>query len=257
MAILKGRKLVSSAALLAAIIILSSFVPSFRSGVFAVLRFPLAALTVLKNEAGGIIFYHHNMVENRRLASDSLLLRRKLVDAEEVARENERLRALVGFKKDAPYKVIAARVIGKNPSNWSASLVIDRGSASGIRKGYVCVTYLGLCGRVVTVNERTSSVMLINDPSLCVSALIQRSRQEGLVCGSLSGVLLMKYLPKECDIRVSDTVISSGLTGMFPKGILIGTVSEIRDEFSGASRYAVVKPAVETSALEEVLVIIP
>ena len=257
MAILKGRKLASSAALLAVVIILSLLVPAFRPGVFAVLRFPLVVLTVLKDEAGGIIFYHHNMVTNRRLTDETLLLRRKLVDAQEVSQENARLRELVAFKKDTPYKVICARVIGKNPSNWSASLIIDRGSSSGIRKGFVCVTYLGLCGRVVGVDERTSSVMLINDPNLCVSALIQRSRQEGLVCGSLSGVLLMKYLPKECDIQVSDTVITSGLTGMFPKGILIGTVSEIRDEFSGASRYAVVKPAVETSALEELLVIIP
>lgn len=257
MGTLKAKKLVFSVLFVASIIVLSSFIPVVRAPALAVLRFPLVVLTVVKNEIGGMIFYHRNMVVNRRLSAETDLLKRKLADTEEARLENDRLRELLGFKKTTSYKVVAAAVIGRCPSSWSSSLIIDKGAGSGIRKGYVCVSFLGLIGRVVEVSSSTSKVMLINDPNLCVSALIQRSRQEGLICGSLSGVLMMKYLTKESDVQVSDTIVTSGLTDTFPKGIVVGTVTGVREEMSGMSRYAVVRPAVDLSTVEEVLVIIP
>lgn len=257
MGILKARKLISFVLLIVVVCVISSFIPPVRPAAVAVLRFPLVVLTALKNEAGGLIFYHRNMTANRRLSAEAELLRRKLVDAQEAHSENARLRELLGLKKDAPYKVICAQVVGRNPSSWSSSIVIDKGASSGIRKGYVCVGFLGLIGRVVEVSASSSKVMLINDPNLCVSAVLARSRQEGLICGSLSGVLLMKYLTSESDIQVADEILTSGLTDVFPKGIMIGTVSRIRQEFSGGNRYAVVRPAVDLGTLEEVLVIIP
>lgn len=253
----KGKKLASIVLLIALSVVTAASVPSFRGTVVSILRFPLVILSAIKNEAGGIIFYHRNMVENRRLVNESLLLRRKLVDAEDGLRENARLKALLNLKKDLPYKVISSAVIGRSPSSWASSLIIDKGRLQGIRKGYVCVGFLGLIGRVVEVSEYTSKVMLINDPNLCVSAMLQRSRQEGLICGSLSGVLLMKYLTKDSDIQAGDIILTSGLTDVFPKGVVIGAVAEIRDEFSGLNRYAVVRPAVNLAAVEELLVIIP
>jgi len=107
---------------------------------------------------------------------------------------------LLSLKHKMPYKVVAASVIGRDPSNWAASLIIDKGSSSGIRRGAVSVSYLGLVGRITDVRSDTSTVTLINDPNISVSARVQRSRQEGLVCGSLGGTLLMKFLPKDCDI---------------------------------------------------------
>ncbi len=253
----KGKKLALVLLLAAAVAALSLMIPSFRAPVFAVLRFPLQVLTAMKNEAGGMIFYHRNMVQNRRLAVEADLLRRKLADAKELELENIRLTGLLNLKQNSPYKVISARVIGRCPSSWSSSLIIDKGSAQGIRKGYVCVSFYGLIGRVVEVYSSSSTVMLLNDPSLCVSCLSQRSRQEGLICGSLSGTLLMKYLSKESDVKPDDTIITSGLTDVFPKGIVVGTVTQIREDMSGVNRYAVVKPAVDLSAVEELLVIIP
>jgi rod shape-determining protein MreC len=253
----KAKNLVFSSLVIVSIIIFSFVVPSCRPILRAVVRVPLIVLTALKNEAGGIIFYHRNMAQARRMAIETDLLKRKLVDAEEARIENARLRELLNLKKSSPYKVISAGVIGRSPSSWASSLIIDKGSANGIRKGYVCLGFLGLIGRVVEVSVSTSTVMLINDPNLCVSSLIQRSRQEGLVCGSLGGVLLMKYLTKDSDVKVSDTVLTSGLTDVFPKAIVVGTVIEVRDEMSGLSRYAVVRPAVNLSSVEEILVIIP
>lgn len=184
-------------------------------------------------------------------------MNKKLNDATEIYQENIRLKELLSFKTGAPYKVIAARVIGRDPSNWSSAIIIDKGSSSGIKKGFISVTFLGLVGRVIEVSSSTSQIILLSDPSLCVSAIIQRSRQEGLVCGSLGGSLIMKYLPKDSDIKVSDTVITSGLTDVYPKGLIIGKVTDIGEEFSGLNRYAVIEPSVDFSGLEEVLIIIP
>jgi len=135
-------------------------------------------------------------------------------------------------------------------------VIIDKGSSSGIKKGYVVINYLGLVGRVVEVSGSTSKVMLVSDPNLGVSAICQRSRQEGWF-PALWNLLVMKYLPKDADIKISDSIMSSGLTEAYPKGLLIGTVIDTAEEPSGLSRYAIIKPAVNLSNLEEVLVIVP
>jgi len=119
----------------------------------------------------------------------------------------------------------------------------------------VAITYLGLAGRVVETTDTTSKIMLINDPNLSVSCIVQRSRQEGLVSGSLGSFLIMRYLPKEADIKVSDVILTSGLTNLYPKGLLVGTVAEVGEELSGLARYAIIKPAVELYNIEEVLII--
>jgi rod shape-determining protein MreC len=153
--------------------------------------------------------------------------------------------------------VVPARVIGRSADNWSSIVIIDKGSYNGIRRGFVAINYLGLVGRVIEVGDTASKIMLINDPSLGVSSVVQRSRQEGLVSGTLGRSLIMKYLPKDADIQPSDTIVTSGLTSAYPKGLLIGTVVSIGEEFSGLSRYAIIMPAVNLSSIEEVLIIIP
>lgn len=253
----KKKTLISSLILVFLLFFLSSLIPSIRRPLLNIFRYPLSVLTLIRKEIGGLVFYHRNLVQSEKLKAEVHLLRKKLNDTTEVYLENIRLKELLSFKTNTPYKVIAARVIGRDPSNWSSSIIIDKGTASGIKKGFISVTFLGLVGRVIEVSSSTSKIILLSDSTLCVSAIIQRSRQEGLVCGSLGGSLIMKYLTKESDIRVNDTVVTSGLTDVYPKGLLIGTVTNIGEEFSGLSRYAVVRPAVDFSSLEEVLVIIP
>lgn len=222
-----------------------------------ILAYPAGVFHAVGREFFGLVFYHRNMVQAEKLKTDLDLLRKKMYDYTEVYQENKRLDELLTLKRSLDYKVIAARVIGRDPSNWSSSIILNKGFNSGIRKGFVCINFLGLAGRVVEVDLNYSKIMLLNDSSLSVSAIDQRSRQEGLVCGSLGGSLLMKYLPKDCDVKVGDAVLTSGLTDIYPKGILIGTVTDISQEYSGMASFAVIKPAVNLSALEEVLVIIP
>lgn len=203
-----------------------------------------------------MIFYHSNFVWNSRLKNETEFLKNKLNDEQEIILENVRLKNLLSFKQNSPYKLIAAKVIARSPDSWASSVIIDKGASSGITRGMVVVNYLGMVGKVTQTQRATSRVSLLSDPSLSVSAIVQRSRQEGLVSGTLGSLLVMKYLPEDADINLNDTVVSSGLNDVYPKGLLIGTVVDIGKEYSGLSRYAIIKPAVNLSNIEEVLIII-
>ncbi|MFA5115114.1 MAG: rod shape-determining protein MreC [Candidatus Omnitrophota bacterium] len=236
----------------------ANLTPVVRTPVFNILKIPLVLFSALGREAGGIIFYHRNMKENARLKNELDFLKQKIVALNEIYLENMRLKSLLAFKEKSSYKIVAAaRVIGRSADNWSSVIIIDKGAKHGIRRGMVAMTYLGLAGRVIETASFTSKVMLINDPNLGVSAFIQRSRQEGLVSGTLGNSLIMRYLSNDADVKVSDTVITSGLTEVYPKGIPIGKVVEVGEEFSGLGRYCVIRPAVNTSNVEEVLIVIP
>lgn len=238
------------------LLVLASLIPHSRAPLLNVLKVPLNILTSIRREVRGIIFYHRNLIQNERLKKEIDLLRQKLNNVEEILLENTRLENLLSLKQNSVYKVISARVIGRSPDNWSSVIIIDKGRHNGIKEGMVARGYLGLVGRVIEVSASASKIMLINDPNFRVSGLVQRSRQEGLVSGTLGNFLVMRYLPKEADIKVLDIVITSGLTALYPKGLLIGTATEIGEEFSGLSRYAIIKPAVELSNIEEVLIIV-
>jgi rod shape-determining protein MreC len=239
------------------IFLLAVLIPAAKPYFLNAFRAPLLLLSLIRNEFKGVIFYHRNMVENIRLKNRIDFLNSNISELNELALENKRLAGLLSLKQKSAFKVIAARVIAKSPDNWSSLVIIDKGAYQGIRRGFVAINYLGLVGRVIETTEKTSKVILINDPSLSVSSLVQRSRWEGSVSGSLSGSLVMRYLPLESDIKVSDQIITSGLTDNYHKGIIIGTVVAVGEEFSGLSRYAIVKPAVDLVSLEELLVIIP
>lgn len=250
------KSLIYAAAGSISFLLICSFLAIFRSPTLSILKYPLTFVTCIRREMGAAIFYHRNFTEYERLKKETDTLNSKLNLARELYLENRRLKTLLAFKQKSSYKVRAARVIGRSPDSWASTVIIDKGSGNGIKRGCIAVTPLGLAGRVVETAETTSKVMLMNDVNISVSAMVQRTRQEGLVSGTLGNTLIMRYLPQESDIRVSDVVITSGLTEMYPKGLLIGTVEEVRDEFSGLSRYAIIKPAVNLADIEEVLVII-
>jgi rod shape-determining protein MreC len=251
------KSIIATTLLLVFLFLISVLIPTLRKPVLNVFNLPMAVFSFFRQELGGLIFFHSNLVQTQKLKLKVDLLRKQLNDRNELYLENSRLRSLLSFKESIPYKVIAARVIGRDPSNWSSAVIVDKGSSNGIKNGFVSVTFYGLVGRVVETSATTSKIMLLNDPNLSVSAIIQRSRQEGLVCGSLGGNLIMKYLPKDSDIKKSDIILTSGLTNIFPKGLAVGMVVDIGQEFSSLTNYAIIRPAVDFSALEEVLVIIP
>lgn len=237
-------------------VFLVTALPVTRGPFLDVLKVPLNVLTFCGRETGALIFFHKNYIALGRLQNEVNLLKQKLNSSREVFLENARLKEILDFRQRSVYRLVAARVIGHSPDSWSSLVIIDKGRYHGIEKGMAVVNYLGLLGKVVEAAQYSSKVMLINDANLAISGMVQRSRQEGLVGGTLGTYLIMKYLPEEPDIQIRDLIVTSGLNRSYPKGLLIGTVVDIGVEFSGLSRYAIIKPAANLSNIEEVLVII-
>ncbi|MFH1753386.1 MAG: rod shape-determining protein MreC [Candidatus Omnitrophota bacterium] len=200
------------------------------------------------------------IIPESRLAKDNKLLRdqidimkNKLVKLDELEFENSRLKDLLSFKKNTTSKTISAQVIGRDPSNWTSIIYIDKGSDDGIKKYMAVTTDKGLVGRVVEVGSATAKVMFITDPDSRIGVLIQRSRHDGLLYGTLGRQCQAGYLALDADVWPGDLVISSGLGSSVPKGLLVGTVEDVFIDRSGLYQSAVVKPAVDLSRIEEVL----
>lgn len=254
---LNKKNLIYSFVFILFVLFLANLASSLKSTLSDISSLPLSLFTAIKQEIGGIIFYHHNLIENQRLNDEVASLKNKINSLTEYGIENARLKGLLEFKQNSSYKLVAARIIGHSPDNWSSSVIIDKGTSRGIKPGMVVITNFGFVGRVLEVSKLTSKLTLANDPDFAISAIDQRSRQEGLACGSLGSTLIMKFLPKDVDIKIGDRIVTAGLTQSYPKGIVIGDIIEVGQEISGLSSYCMIKPAVNFSDIEEVFIIIP
>jgi rod shape-determining protein MreC len=253
---IKNKNLIITAAVVLLLLLISSSILALKTPFVFTLKQPFNILNFFQRQFGALVFFERNYLDNQRLVKENGFLKNKLNSLREAQLENERLKKILAFKQKSGFKLIAARVIARSPDSWSSSVIIDKGNGSGIKKGMPALTYLGLLGRVVEVQGPSAKIMLVTDPNLSVSAVVQRSRQEGLVSGTLGANLIMRYLPEEADIKVNDLIVSSGLNETYPKGLLIGTVIDIGKEFSGMSRFAIIRPAVNLSSIEEALIIV-
>ncbi len=240
-----------------AVFLVANSLSCFKNPAQKIFKPQLSFINLVKRELSGIIYYHRNMIQAARLQNDVDLLRWRLFDLRELSQENARLKNLFNFKQKSALRLVAARVIGCSLDSWSASVIIDKGGYSGIKSGMVVICPQGLVGSIVESSNDTSKILLINDPNQGISSIVQRSRQEGLVNGTLGTNLIMRYLPDEAQIIVGDIIVTSELSQIYPKGLLVGRVVNIGREFSGLNRYALVKPFVDLTNIEEVLVIIP
>lgn len=175
---------------------------------------------------------------------------------EEISRENERLRTLLAFKQRSPRRMVAVQVIGRDISDWSRTILIDRGVKEGIREGMPVVAGGALAGKVIEAGSRVSKVMLLTDPDSRVACLIQESRQAGLVAGTVGGKILMKYIDLDAEVKPGELVITSGFGEIYPKGLVVGKVEGVMSESRGLYKCARILPQVNFSQLEEVLVIV-
>jgi rod shape-determining protein MreC len=170
-----------------------------------------------------------------------------------IASENERLRALLDFKKSLDYTTIPARVIGRDPSNWSNSLIIDKGLRNGINPNKAVIYVNGLVGRVVETGRSSSKILLITDPNSRVGVVIQKNRQGGILVGRPDGNCKMIYIALDSDVAAGDKVMTAGLGNIFPKDVPVGEVVTVGKEPGRLYKVAVVKPFEDLSKLEEVL----
>jgi rod shape-determining protein MreC len=173
----------------------------------------------------------------------------------EQQRENARLRALLDLRPVAQLKGVTGSVVGNEPSGWGKVLVVDRGSAQGVRVGMAVVHPTGIVGQVIAASSNFSHVLLITDHSSGVDALLQESRARGVVEGLGASFCELKYVPKEIVVRTGDAVVTSGMDGVFPKGLIIGTVSKIAPETGTLLQKIELKVAVDLERIEEVLIL--
>jgi len=194
--------------------------------------------------------------ENQRLLKELGTSRQKIIQQSELEFENQRLRELLGFKRSLPSPVIAAEIIGKDPSAWFKTVIIDKGSTDGLRRGLPAVSPLGVVGQIIEVSARQSRLMLIIDRNSGADALVQRTRARGIVKGTSQDDCYLDYVLHADDVRVGDLVVSSGFDGVYPKGLLVGTVTAV--DFKGGDFFKDVQitPAVDFDKLEEVLIIL-
>jgi rod shape-determining protein MreC len=179
--------------------------------------------------------------ENRRLAED--------------ARQNERLRALLEFKGALPYSTTGSAITGYNMERWTRTVVLDKGSSNGIEKDHAVIASGGVVGRIIEVNGASSRVLLTTDLRSNIDVIIERTRVKGVVEGNGTDGLVMKYVRQVDEVKAGDIVVTSGLSGVFPKGLVVGEVTKIEKSGDNFFKHVEVRPAVDLGKLEEVLVL--
>ena len=208
------------------------------------------------NFARGVTRYSQIQEENQRLRAENAQLVEENNKLREGSLATERLRRLLGFRETARGEMIPAQVIGKDPSGWFKSIVIDKGNRDDIAVDMVVASYGVLVGRVAKTTHSVSKILLVTDLNSRVGALIQRSRINGIAQGQGRDYLKLRYLPRDADVVVGDLVVSSGLGGIFPKGLIIGKVIETKKENAyGLFKEARIAPTVDFSKMEEIFVI--
>ena len=197
--------------------------------------------------------------QNEQLTREVAELKARLRELEEYRLENERLKKLLGFQTSSPgnFKVTAATVVGRDPGNWFKTITINKGSRQGVQVNMPVLVPEGLVGRVVEVSANTAQVMLVTDPRSAVSSLIQENRSPGIVEGTAdpSGRLRMIHIPYDVFVRKGQTVITSGLGSLFPKGIVVGQILEVKKDPTGLFYNATIQTLVDFNRLEEVLIV--
>ena len=177
----------------------------------------------------------------------------------DMEKENQRLQDLLDYKETIPdQKTVFAKVVSKSPGTMFDVFVINAGYNQGVRKDMAVVNADGLIGRVSEVGGNWSQVTALVDSRSAISAIVERNRDHGIVRGAVQagGACDMNYLPVESDAVPGDTVVTSGLDGIFPKGIRIGQVLEVSVDDNQLQKNAVIEPSVDFSHIEEVLVLI-
>ena len=236
-----------------------------KAGRFTLLERPVLAvsgsverlITGIYNGIGGIgrgyAFLVRTERENRRLENEVVTLRLENQITAELLSENERLRESLGFKKLNPPASVAAQVIGRDVSPTSNTVTVNKGSLAGIDRDLAVITPDGVVGRVQTVLPGTARVQLLTDPGSTIAVRVQRNREEGLLEGKLDRCAL-KYVSFYVDIQEGDLLITSGLDGIYPKGLPVARVTKVRKHEASSFQAVYADPVVRISRLEEVLV---
>jgi rod shape-determining protein MreC len=192
--------------------------------------------------------------ENQQLSAEVARLREENARLRPDAQENARLRTLLGFKQQLPYRSLAARIIGRDPSQWFSTVLVDRGASEGVARDDPVITSDGVVGHVIETAGSWSRVLLVADPRSAVSAVLDRSREVGVAVGQGQAMLRLTYLSRDADVKPGDLVDTSGLGPIYPRGLPLGTV--VSTSRGTMFQDAVVRPLADLGHLEDVLIVV-
>jgi rod shape-determining protein MreC len=217
-----------------------------------------AATFVIKTVHG--VFQHYVFLVH--LQKENGLLRKRIAElqeenhqAKEMVLAHERLRKLLEFRERMPTSTIAAQVIGQDPTSWFKSVTINKGERDGVNRGMAVISPEGVIGQILKTSPDYATVLLMTDYNSAIDAIVQRTRAKAIVEGKEENRCQLKYLLRTEEVEVGDIVITSGLGGIFPKGLTIGEVRSVDKKGHGVFQYADLVPSVDLTKLEEVLVL--
>lgn len=182
-------------------------------------------------------------------------LRRRLAEADEYKQEAERLEALLNLKQSYDIDGVAARIVGKSTEAYNQTVTLDVGSNDGVESGMAVMGSTGVVGQVKSTSAHTCEVRLLTDPNSGAAVLIQSNRGEGIVRGSLEGLLYLEDVDEANWPVVGDVIVTSGLGGSYVRGLIVGTVVRVDASAGNATGRIVVKPNDTAASLSEVLVV--
>jgi rod shape-determining protein MreC len=214
--------------------------------------------SALVRDAGNLWLGYVGLVgaerENGRLRQRLHDLERRATQHRELELMNTRLKRLLALQRRLPTQAVAAEVTGRDATVWFQSLTLDKGEVDGVRAGMPVLAPEGVVGLISSTSPHAARVLLLTDPNSGVDVLVQRTRARGIVSGLLDRGAVLKYVKRAEDVQVGDRLITSGLDGIFPKGMPVGRVTRLSRKDRGLFLYAEVTPAADASRLEELLV---
>ena len=218
--------------------------------------------------ANSVLEYPRNAIKNiatlSRVQKENDLLRGKIdalsagmLSFEGLKKDNEELRQLLQYKGKNPFNrsMAAAQVISRSGSSWFNTVLLDKGLSEGIKSGMAVVCTQGLVGRTIEVAQHSSKVLLISDPDSSVSASVARSKALGVLYGTLSNVLEMKYIISSSSVESGDLIVTSGVSDIFPKGIPVGSVIKADKRDYDLFQYIEIKTSADLSKLDKVFIL--
>jgi rod shape-determining protein MreC len=230
-----------------------------RGVVMAALAPVQVAAANLADSASGIVDDYLDLVrarqENVRLRADLVRAQAERERLAELEVENRHLSDLLELRQALALKGSAANVIGADASGLARTIVLEGGSDQGFAPGMAVLSTAGVVGKIIAVGPSSSRVLLVDDHNSALDAFDQRSRVRGIIAGVVNGELIMKYVDRSDDVKSGDTIITSGLDGIFPRGLLVGHVTAVRRKGPDLFLNIQVVPAANFHSLEQVLVI--
>jgi len=193
--------------------------------------------------------------ENRVLKQKIAELQEENHRMKEMKLTNERMRQLLQFREKNSPSMIGAEVIGQDPSSWFKSVTIDKGEGDGVKKGMAVISPTGVIGQVLKTAPHYATVLLVTDYNSAIDCIVQRTRAKAILEGIGENRCQLKYLLRANEAAVGDVVVTSGLGGNFPKGLMLGEIKKIDKRGHGVFQYAELVPSVDLTQLEEVFVI--